>query len=129
YWGKKWAKAYIDFAANEKRSWLRGMGVRIFPVIGWAERGGYLAEGHGNCVPRFHIVWGTGPGIVAPFEQRVRKHIENKHITYLPRHRVDNLIQDNSKIVGVSGSVLAPSKASRGEASSREVIGDFKYRA
>src|SRR5699024_9312986 len=59
YWAQKWAEAYVDFAAGEKRDWLRGMGVRIFPVVGWAERGGYLAEGHGNSVPRFHIVWGT----------------------------------------------------------------------
>jgi predicted oxidoreductase len=72
YWGKKWAEAYVDFAAGEKRQWLYDMGVRFFPVVGWAERGGYLAEGHGNSVPRFHIVWGTGPGLVKPFEDRVR---------------------------------------------------------
>jgi uncharacterized protein len=41
-------------------------------VVGWAERGGYLATDHGNSVPRFHIVWGTGPAVVAPFVRRVR---------------------------------------------------------
>ncbi len=70
YWGKKWAEAYVDFAAGEKRSWLHKMGVRFFPVVGWAERGGHLATGHGNSVPRFHIVWGTGPALVAPFEKK-----------------------------------------------------------
>jgi uncharacterized protein len=44
FWGKKWAHAYVDFAANEKRDWLNQMGVRFFPVVGWAERGGYLAD-------------------------------------------------------------------------------------
>src|SRR5690625_7936643 len=95
------------------------MGVRFFPVVGWAERGGYLAEGHGNSVPRFHIVWGTGPGIVSPFEDRVREHIKNGFVTYQPRHRVDGLITNDGAVTGVHGSVLAPSNARRGEASSR----------
>lgn len=128
-WGRKWAEAYVDFAAGEKRSWLYEMGVRFFPVVGWAERGGYLAEGHGNSVPRFHIVWGTGPGIVAPFERRVREHMNNGLVVYQPRHRVDKLIQQNGGIVGVEGSVLEHSSVLRGEDSSRNVIGDFTYQA
>ena len=64
HWPRKWAEAYVAFAAGEKRDWLRAMGHRIFPVVGWAERGGYDAMGHGNSVPRFHVTWGTGPGIV-----------------------------------------------------------------
>lgn len=129
YWGRKWAEAYVDFAAGEKRAWLREKGIRFFPIVGWAERGGYLAEGHGNSVPRFHIVWGTGPGIVAPFERRVREHMNNGSVVFRPRHRVDNLLNDNGAIVGVSGSVLAPSSVSRGEGSSREAIGEFEYKA
>ncbi|MBM7601659.1 putative oxidoreductase [Virgibacillus halotolerans] len=129
YWGKKWAEAYIDFAAGEKRAWLYEMGVRFFPVVGWAERGGYLAEGHGNSVPRFHIVWGTGPGIVSPFERRVRGHMKNGVVTYLPRHRVDQLLDDHGVINGVHGAVLAPSAASRGEESNRNVIDTFEYQA
>lgn len=129
YWGRKWAEAYVEFASGEKREWLYHMGVRFFPVVGWAERGGHLAEGHGNSVPRFHIVWGTGPGIVAPFERRVRAHIENGLVEYRPRHRVDQLLTDNGAVVGVAGSILAPSAALRGEASSREVVGAFEYRA
>ena len=62
YWAYRWAEAYVDFASGEKRSWLHAMGVRWFPLVGWAERGGYLADGHGNSVPRFHVTWGTGPG-------------------------------------------------------------------
>jgi uncharacterized protein len=129
YWGRKWAQAYVEFAAGEKREWLYKMGVRFFPVVGWAERGGYLAEGHGNSVPRFHIVWGTGPGIVAPFEQRVREHMKNGFIEFRPRHRVDKLLTQTGTVVGVGGSVLEPSSAARGEASSRIIIGDFEYRA
>lgn len=127
YWGKKWAEAYVDFAAGEKREWLYGLGVRFFPVVGWAERGGYLAEGHGNSVPRFHIVWGTGPGIVKPFETRVRNAIKNGLVDYRPRHRVDSLITKNGPVVGVQGSQLVASTAARGQSSSREVIGDFEF--
>src|SRR5258708_13668222 len=69
-WPRRWAEAYVAFAAGEKRGWLRAMGHRIFPVVGWAERGGYDAMGHGNSVPRFHVTWGTGPGAVPPFAPR-----------------------------------------------------------
>ncbi|MFD1426453.1 FAD-binding dehydrogenase [Kroppenstedtia sanguinis] len=127
-WGRKWAEAYVDFAAGEKRAWLRSMGIRFFPVVGWAERGGPLADGHGNSVPRFHIVWGTGPGIVAPFEERVREHIKKGQVDYRPRHRVKQLIKNNGAVVGVSGSVLVPSSAARGEKSSDEEIASFEYR-
>lgn len=82
YWGRKWAEAYIDFAAGEKRAWLRSLGIKFFPIVGWAERGGYLADGHGNSVPRFHIVWGTGPGLVAPFIQKVKEYMKNGFITF-----------------------------------------------
>lgn len=127
YWGKKWAEAYVDFAAGEKREWLYNMGVRFFPVVGWAERGGYLAEGHGNSVPRFHIVWGTGPGLVKPFEERVRQAMAKGLVDYRPRHQVNELMTENGAVVGVNGSILVPSTAARGEASSREVVDTFEF--
>lgn len=129
HWGKKWAEAYVNFASGEKREWLTAQGIRFFPVVGWAERGGYLAEGHGNSVPRFHIVWGTGPGIVKPFEDRVRNAIGKGLVDYRPRHRVNELLTEDDSVIGVGGSVLVPSSAARGEASSREVIGDFSFHA
>jgi uncharacterized protein len=127
YWAKKWAEAYVNFAAGEKRQWLYDMGVRFFPVVGWAERGGYLAEGHGNSVPRFHIVWGTGPGLVKPFEERVRKAMADGLVDYRPRHRVNELITENGAVIGARGDILVPSNAKRGESSSREVIGSFEF--
>ncbi|XKE96482.1 FAD-binding dehydrogenase [Metaplanococcus flavidus] len=129
YWGLKWAKAYVDFAAGEKREWLAKMGVKFFPVVGWAERGGYLAEGHGNSVPRFHIVWGTGPGIVAPFERRVREHMKTGLVEYRARHQVDGLLTQGAAVTGIHGSILEPSNVARGEVSSRNKIGDFTYNA
>ena len=128
-WGYRWARAYVDFAAGEKYNWLKSKGIKFFPVVGWAERGGSLAGGHGNSVPRFHIVWGTGPGLVAPFANKVLEAAKEGRIDYKPRHKVTELITENGAVVGVQGNVLQPSDVERGRESSREVIGDFEYRA
>ena len=124
-WPKRVAEAYVDFAAGEMRSWLHGLGMRWFPVVGWAERGGSLATGHGNSVPRFHVAWGTGPGVVAPFERRVRAHVADGRIDYRPRHRMTQLVISGGRVSGVSGEVLAPSTGERGRPSGRDVAGDF----
>ncbi|PRX67603.1 hypothetical protein B0I32_104360 [Nonomuraea fuscirosea] len=128
-WPRAWAEAYLDFAAGEKRAWLRAMGHRIFPLVGWAERGDGRAEGHGNSVPRFHITWGTGPGVVAPFERRVRAHAEAGRIRFAFRHRVDDLIVEDGAATGVRGQVLEPDDAERGRPTSRVAAGDFELRA
>ncbi|MGY3442297.1 MULTISPECIES: FAD-binding dehydrogenase [unclassified Bradyrhizobium] len=129
HWPRRWAKAYVAFAAGEKRDWLRAMGHRIFPVVGWAERGGYDAMGHGNSVPRFHVTWGTGPGIVEPFERRARDAANSGRIIFKFRHRVDALSVTNGAVDGVSGAVLEPTSVERGKSSSRNVVGDFSLRA
>lgn len=129
HWPRRWAEAYVAFAAGEKRAWLRAQGVRLFPVVGWAERGGYHATGPGNSVPRFHITWGTGPGLLAPFVRRVRRAEEQGRAALKFRHRVSELLVENGTVVGVRGEVLAASDAERGAPSSREVAGDFELRA
>jgi predicted oxidoreductase len=128
-WPRRWAEAYVAFAAGEKRGWLREMGHRIFPVVGWAERGGYDAMSHGNSVPRFHVSWGTGPGIVEPFERRARDAQSSGQLTFKFRHRVDALSITGGTVDGVSGAILAPDDVARGKSSSRQVVGDFMLRA
>ncbi|WP_106848987.1 FAD-binding dehydrogenase [Blastococcus sp. Marseille-P5729] len=129
YWPRQWAEAYVDFATGEKRGWLHDQGMRWFPVVGWAERGGYGAIGHGNSVPRFHITWGTGPGVVAPFERRVRAGADKGAAQLRFRHQVDELIIEDGAAVGVRGTLLAPDSADRGAASNREQAGEFEIRA
>ncbi|MGY5882139.1 FAD-binding dehydrogenase [Modestobacter lacusdianchii] len=129
HWPRQWAEAYLQFAAGEKRAWLREQGVRFFPVVGWAERGGYTATGHGNSVPRFHITWGTGPGVLAPFLRRVADATARGLVTVRHRHRVDGLVLTGGAVTGVRGAVLEPSDAARGEASSRTEVGEFEYAA
>ncbi|WP_330303438.1 MULTISPECIES: FAD-binding dehydrogenase [unclassified Streptomyces] len=129
HWPRQWAEAYVDFAAGEKRSWLHRQGVRFFPVVGWAERGGYDANGHGNSVPRFHITWGTGPGLVAPFERRVRAGVARGLVQLKFRHRVTGLSRNAGSVDTVTGEILEPSGIERGQASSRTVAGAFELKA
>ena len=126
YWPRQWAHAYVDFAAGEKRSWLRARGLQIFPLVGWAERGGYDARGHGNSVPRFHITWGTGPALVEMFARRLRRQSK---VRFAHRHRVDELIVEGDAVTGVRGTVLEPSTEPRGVTSSRKAVGAFEFRA
>jgi len=128
-WPRRWAEAYVDFAAGEKRAWLHAMGMRWFPVVGWAERGGHGSIGHGNSVPRFHVTWGTGPGVLEPFLRRVREAQAKGLLSFGFRHRVDELMVEGGAVVGVRGSVLAPDGMERGKPSSRDVLHAFEQRA
>jgi predicted oxidoreductase len=128
-WPRRWAEAYVDFAAGEKRAWLHAQGVRFVPNVGWAERGGYLADGHGNSVPRFHVTWGTGPGVIEPFVRRVREAQRRGVVQLRFRHRVDELTVTDGAVTGVVGHMLEPSTVARGVASSREAVGEFELSA
>jgi uncharacterized protein len=126
---RKWAEAYVAFAAGEKRAWLRAKGLRWFPIVGWAERGGYLATEHGNSVPRFHVTWGTGPGIIKPFVERVREGEKRGLVSLRFRHRVNGFTTTAGVVDGVRGDLLEASTVERGHASSRTVAGDFELKA
>ncbi len=128
-WPRRVADAYVGWAAGEMRGWLRAQGMRFFPVVGWAERGGGLADGHGNSVPRFHLAWGTGPGVVAPFERRVREHVAAGRVELRFRHCVRQLVTTGGAVTGVAGDRLAPSAVARGERSGRDVTGGFEIGA
>ncbi len=129
HWPKQWANAYLEFAQGEMRPWLHSLGMRWFPVVGWAERGGSFADGHGNSVPRFHITWGTGPGAIEPFVASAYKAAEAGLLTFKFRHQVSKLVVKNGAVVGISGEVLAPTDVERGQQSNREVVGDFEFNA
>ena len=125
FWARQWAGAYVDFAAGEKRSWLHAMGMRWIPLVGWAERGGHLADGHGNSVPRFHLTWGTGPGVLEPFLRRVRAAVDDGRVELRFRHRVDELTVTGGVVDGVRGARLRPDDAARGAATSHDEVGEF----
>ncbi|MCO5134334.1 MAG: FAD-binding dehydrogenase [Phyllobacteriaceae bacterium] len=129
FWPRKTAEAYIDFAAGEMQPWLSSLGMTWFPVVGWAERGGALATGHGNSVPRFHITWGTGPGVLKPFVDRAREFEKQGLVRFAFRHQVSKIEKAGGNITGVSGEVLEATSVERGQESSRKVIGDFRFQS
>ncbi|GAA3704990.1 FAD-binding dehydrogenase [Gordonia hankookensis] len=129
FWPRQWARAYVDFASSTKRQYLHDLGLRITPVVGWAERGGGFADGHGNSVPRFHLTWGTGPEVVRVFAEPVLEAEKRGLVEFRFRHRVDDILIEGDAAVGVTGSVLAPTDLDRGVASSRDVVDDFEIRA
>ncbi|WP_415915973.1 FAD-binding dehydrogenase [Speluncibacter jeojiensis] len=128
-WPRRWAQAYVEFAAGEKRRYLHDLGLRVMPTVGWAERGAGAALGHGNSVPRFHITWGTGPGVVEVFLRRVRDAERRGLVRFAHRHQVDELVVDGGAVTGVRGTVLEQSDAARGVASSRKAVGEFEFTA
>jgi predicted oxidoreductase len=129
HWPRRWAEAYVQFTAGEKRAWLHQLGLRWFPIVGWAERGGYTATGHGNSVPRFHITWGTGPALIAPFVAKVREAAKSGRVSLRFRHRVNTLTQSAGAVDGVAGDILEPSSVERAAPSSRTKVGDFALKA
>jgi len=129
HWPRKWAEAYVGFAAGEKRAWLRAKGMRWFPIVGWAERGGYTATEHGNSVPRFHVTWGTGPGVIKPFVDRLREGEKLGLVSVRMRHRVNSFTTTAGVVDGVEGDILEPTKVDRGVPSSRSIVGGFVLKA
>ncbi len=128
-WGRAWAEGFVDFAAGELRSWLHAQGVRWFPLVQWAERGGYTAGGHGNSVPRFHVTWGTGPGILEPFVRALLDARAAGLVDVRFRHRVTGLVVTDGRVTGVRGDVLRDDHVARAVPSSREVTGTFELDA
>ena len=126
---RAYAERFVDWAAGDMRPWLHGLGMRWFPVVGWAERGGALAGGHGNSVPRFHITWGTGTGVVAPFAKLMQDHAMAGKLRLAFRHRVTALEVTNGAVTGVTGDILEPNTAPRGESTGRVVTGSFQHQA
>ncbi|MEG1453225.1 FAD-binding dehydrogenase [Brevundimonas sp.] len=129
YWARQWGRAYVEFAAGEKRSWLRDNGISLTPMVGWAERGSGRADGHGNSVPRFHVAWGTGTGVSEPFAHSAREAAAAGTLTFYHRHQVDDLIVEAGRVTGVTGTVLAPDNAARAVPSNRTATGSFTLRA
>ncbi|MFC4615270.1 FAD-binding dehydrogenase [Cellulomonas algicola] len=128
-WGRAWAEGFVDFAAGDLRPWLHAQGVRWFPLVQWAERGGYTAGGHGNTVPRFHVTWGTGPGILEPFVRTLLDARKDGRVDVRFRHRVTSFVTTDGRVTGVRGDVLVDDGVARAVPSSREVARPFELEA
>ncbi|SDS27112.1 FAD-binding dehydrogenase [Corynebacterium timonense] len=127
-WPRRWGREFVRFAANEMHGYLKNLGLRVLPTVGWAERGSGDASGHGNSVPRFHVTWGTGPEVVRVFAEPLARAEDEGVVEFRFRHRVDGLIVEGGRVVGVRGARLADDPGARGEASNSEELEAFELR-
>jgi uncharacterized protein len=96
-WPRRWAEEYVARSRDEVGGWLRGHGVSFFPVVNWAERGVY---GDGNSVPRFHVTWGCGQGLVDGVWGSIESHPRRSALEVRFRTRVTELLVDGGRVSG-----------------------------
>lgn len=98
-WGKEWANDFIE--SNQKvYDWVRSKKVKFFPVVHWVERG---LDVPGNSVPRFHMVWGTGHGLIEALLNHLKSHSNYKNLQIYFQHKVEDFQIENNKIVAING--------------------------
>ncbi|KAM3424157.1 hypothetical protein BST61_g11300 [Cercospora zeina] len=128
FWPRQWAKAFVDFAADELEAYVQKLGLS-FLAVGWAERGAGSSQGHGNSVPRFHLSWGTGPEVVRIFAEHVLRAEKKGLVEFRFRHMVAEIVVENGVAVGVSGRVLEPcDQLDRGVETPRSIVDSFEIR-
>ncbi len=98
---KLWAKQYIQYSRQVIPQWLEKRKVKLFPVVHWVERGLYAP---GNSVPRFHMIWGTGKGLIDALEKSLFQHPKVSNLTLHFGHMVEDFEITNGKIEGVRGT-------------------------
>lgn len=98
---KQWAKSYVYNSTPKVYDWLKQQGIKFFPVVHWVERGLFKP---GNTVPRFHMVWGTGSELTNVLIKKLFDHPKAaSHLNIIYEHKVEELLTEGSKIIGVSG--------------------------
>jgi len=112
-WPYRWAEAYVNRCTEEVRGWLTERDVSLFRAVNWTERGYFVP---GNSVPRFHIVWGTGEGVVKPLIPRLDAHAKTGRLQLHFEHKVESLTQEAGRVVGCQGTGADGSFEARGDA-------------
>jgi predicted oxidoreductase len=98
-WGKKWAEAFLD-STEEIYQWVTEKGVRFFPIVHWVERGLFQP---GNSAPRFHMVWGTGHGLMEALISHLRSLSDKENLQILFEHKAEDFETENEKITAIKG--------------------------
>ena len=112
-WPRRWAQTYVERSAELIFDWLTGHGIEFLPVVNWAERGLFRP---GNSVPRWHIAWGTGFGIIESIVASLENHPRRDKLEIVCGHRVERLLIDAGRVTGCAGKLEGNS-------------GDFEARA
>lgn len=99
-WPRRWAEAYVSRSLEMIRGYFLKRGTSFFPAVNWTERGYFVP---GNSVPRFHIAWGTGEGVVKPFVAGLFDAEKQGRVELAFEHRVEELLTTNGTVVGARG--------------------------
>ncbi len=99
-WPKQWAGVYVTKSREMIWDWLVRRSVRFMPAVNWPERGLFRP---GNSLPRWHIAWGTGPGIVGPLLRHLNGHPYRDLLDIRFHHRVERLVRTNGSVTGCAG--------------------------
>ncbi len=98
---KLWAEKYVNNCTDQVYNWLtKNHGIKYFPVVHWVERGLHKP---GNSYPRFHIVWGTGQGLTKNLINSMNSHAKSKNLKQYFRHKAEDLVVENNRVIGVTG--------------------------
>ena len=113
-WPYRWAEAYVNRCTEEVRNWMVERGASFFPLgVNWTERGYYIP---GNSVPRFHLTWGTGEGVVKPLIPHLEEHEKSGRYSVHYDHTVDGLHREAGQVVGCHGTTHGERFEARGQA-------------
>jgi predicted oxidoreductase len=115
YWPKQWAELYVNRSRDIIHDWIVKRDVSFLPVVNWPERGLYKP---GNSVPRWHIAWGTGYGIIEGISKHLDTHPKRKNLTIKFNHQVNRLEYTDGAVTGCHGVLEGSSEefSARGKA-------------
>ncbi|NOZ77998.1 MAG: FAD-binding dehydrogenase [Acidobacteria bacterium] len=99
-WPGRWAEAYVNRCHEDVYTWLKACKVTFFPVVHWVERGLY---GPGNSVPRFHMVWGTGHGLIEALVATLENHPRRSNLGMHFGCHINGLETSGGAVTGCSG--------------------------
>lgn len=99
-WPQRWAQTYVQDSAEWIYRWLKGLGVGFLPLPLWVERGDST---RGNSVPRWHVVWGTGQGLMRQLTEKLQQHPQRARLTLHFGQRVQSLLVSGQSVVGCAG--------------------------
>lgn len=99
-WARRWAEAYAEYNRPEVYDWLKQRGIGFLPAVQWPERGNH---GDGNSLPRYHVAWGCGRGIVQTLAKALFEHPRSRQLQTRFDHRVTALEQTDGAVSGCRG--------------------------
>lgn len=99
-WPRQWAEVYVNRSIELIWDWLSQRNVSFLPVVNWPERGLFQPA---NSVPRWHIAWRTGYGIIEALLNHLESHPQRKNLQILFDHQVNHLITTNNNVTGCAG--------------------------